>query len=197
MDARVKFSVDDLWTPQLPLPGKAVLTAIGARAGEAWECEELIRRVRIGYNTRLQTTLGRALLDEDRVELNPHLLREHPGELVGTLVHELAHIVVHRHYGKAGSHGLHFRTLMAAVRLSPAATHKLPTAHLRRRRRRLLYLHRCSDCGYSFIARSVRRNYYCLACGPEMTWNIVRAPSTTAGRKHLKDLATACGTPIT
>lgn len=193
----MKFSVDDLWTPELPLPGRPVLAAIAARAGAAWECPDLHRRVRIGYNARLRTTLGRALLDEGCVELNPRLLREHPAELVGTLVHELAHLVVCRRYGRGGSHGLHFRTLMAAVRLSPAATHKLPTAHLRRRRRRLLYLHRCSDCGYSFIARSVRRNYYCLACGPEMTWNIVRAPSTTAGRKHLKDLATACGTPIT
>ena len=181
------FTVDDLWTPDRPLPGRGVLLAIAARAGEAWECSELTARVRVGYNGRLRTTLGRAVLDDLRVELNPRLLHDHPAELVPTLVHELAHLVVHERYGRVASHGRHFRTLMAAVRLSAAATHKLPTAHLKRRRRRYLYLHRCSDCGYSFIARSVRRNYYCIACGPEMTWDIIRAPSS----KDLTALAAA------
>ena len=194
MDPRVTFTVDDLWTPAKALPGRGGLLAIAARAGEAWECPDLTARVRVGYNGRLRTTLGRAVLDDLRVELNPRLLREHPAELVPTLVHELAHLVVHERYGRVASHGRHFRTLMAAVRLSPAATHKLPTAHLKRRRRRYLYLHRCSDCGYSFIARSVRRNSYCIACGPEMTWDIIRAPSSKEGRKHLTGLAAGTAT---
>lgn len=184
MDAKGQFRVDDLWRGRLPLPGRSVLTAIARRCGRIWESPQLHRNVRIAYNPHLRSTLGRALLDDRLVELNTRLLTEHPGELVLTLVHELAHVVVHIRYGGAAApHGLYFRTLMRAVNLSPKATHRLPVAHLRRRR--YLYLHCCSDCGYTFIAASVRRNCYCIACGPDMTWHVTRAPDSPEGRKAL------------
>jgi len=184
MDADKRFSVDDLWRPGMPLPTRALLTAIARRAADAWDMPDLPDRVRIAYNPRLRTALGRALLDRGVVELNTHLLSEHPDQLVETLVHELAHLAVYMRYGPVRPHGEHFRTLMRAVGLSPATTHTLPVAHLRRRR--YLYLHRCSDCGYSFIAPSVRRNVYCSACGPDMTWDVYRAPRTQAGRAMLR-----------
>ena len=110
---------------------------------------------------------------------------------VGTLIHELAHVVVYLRYGAVPPHGRHFRTLMRAVNLSAKATHDLPVAHLRRQRRRrprqkYLYLHRCDECGYSFVARSIRRGYYCTACGPTMNWDVFRTPDTADGRKRLK-----------
>jgi len=184
----MRLVVDDLWTPELPLPGRSVLTAIAVRCGAAWEMPDLAERVRIGYNPRLRTTLGRAALDRRRVELNPRILLRHPGELVPTLVHELAHLVVHMRYGAVPPHGIHFRTLMRAVNLSPGATHNLPIEHLKRPRRRYLYLHRCSGCEYSFVARSVRRGYYCTACGPGMAWDVVRVLNTAKGREFLQSV---------
>lgn len=187
MEVAKQFSVTDLWTPNRPLPGKPILIAITERLGEAWNFRGLGRKVSVRYNPRLRSTAGRALLDDCCVELNTRLLREHPEEFVGVLAHELAHIVVQLRYGRVAPHGLHFRTLLRAVNLSDNRTHTLPVAHLKHRRRRYLYLHRCSDCGYAFIARSIRRNYYCRACSPEMTWNILRAPNTKQGRDALKE----------
>lgn len=178
------FIVEDLWTPDQPLPSRRTLVAIARRCGSAWECSDLHRRVTIIYNQRLETTLGRAILDEDLVELNVRLLQQHPAELVPTLAHELAHLVVHRRYGRVPPHGLHFRALMRAVNLSPEATHDLPVA--RRRARKYLYLHVCSRCGRTFIDRRVRRDCYCTACGPRMEWDVLRAPNSRAGLAALK-----------
>jgi predicted SprT family Zn-dependent metalloprotease len=165
-----------------------VLSAIVERLGRVWNFSVVRNGVRITYNPRLRSTLGRAFLDEKRIELNPHLLREHPRELLNVLGHELAHIVVYLRHGWVPQHGAHFRILMQAVNLAPHATHNLPSGHLRRRRRRYLYLHRCSDCRYQFVARKVRRDYYCATCGPGMKWKVLRVPNTTTGRKTMKSL---------
>ena len=182
------FSVHDLWRPAKgnSLPAGQTLDAMARRCGTYWEEPNLDRWTLIGYNGRLRTTLGRALLEERRVELNPRLLHEHPTELVPTLVHELAHLVVYRRYGRATPHGIQFRTLMRAVNLSPKATHDLPADKFKSRRRRYLYLHRCDKCGQTFIARKVYRNYFCSICGPKMNWNMFRAPDTPRGRKMLE-----------
>jgi len=186
MDAGKRFSVDDLWQEGSPLPTLRTLKAIAQRCADAWDMPHLPREVTFGYNGRLRTTLGRAILADRHVELNIRLLMEHPEELVTTFVHELAHLAVSIRYGRVAPHGFEFRTLMHAVGLSPAATHDLPVAHLKQRRTRYLYLHRCSDCGYSFIVRSVRRNIYCSACGPDMTWDIFRAPQSDKGLAQLR-----------
>jgi len=185
----MKFKVDDLWTPDQPLPCQPLLRLLIGRAGLAWGCPDLPERISIGYNTRMRSTLGRAVLEKSRVELNPRLLRAHPNQFIPTLVHELAHLVVYQRYGRVPPHGPPWRALMAAVKIRPAATHKLPTAHLRRARRRYLYLHRCSQCGMTFLARSVRRNCFCRACGPGMTWAIHRAPDGPEGLRALRNLA--------
>ena len=183
-----RFDVSDLWRPGNPLPTGAILTAVAERCGEAWEIPDLARRVTIVYNPRLRTTLGRAILDDDRVELNVHLLRAYPDELLGTVIHELAHLVVRMRYGEVRPHGREFKALMRAVNMPADATHHLDTARLKLRRRRYIYLHRCGNCGTMFIARKPRRDCYCRACGPEMSWTILRAPATTAGRRKLKEI---------
>ncbi len=187
--SRVKLDTGDLWSPGDPLPGGAVLRRMAARVAALWEMPELVD-VTIGYNGRLRTTLGRALLDEGRVELNPRLLRDHPDQLVSTLAHELAHLAVHVRFGRrAGAHGREFRTLMRALNLDARATHNLPVEHLRRRRRRYIYLHRCDQCGRSAIARRVLRDRICSRCGPGMQWDVYRVPDTPAGRALLETLA--------
>ncbi|MDP6546714.1 MAG: SprT-like domain-containing protein [Phycisphaerae bacterium] len=185
---RVLFDFSDLWKTGDPLPARATLKAIADRCGQAWEIPDLARRVTIVYNPRLRTTLGRAILDDNRVELNVHLLRAYPDELLVTVVHELAHLAVRMRYGKVRPHGREFKALMGAVNMSADATHHLDTARVKLQRRRYVYLHRCADCGMMFIARKPRRDCYCKACGPEMSWNILRAPATTAGRRKLKEI---------
>lgn len=184
--AAVTFCVDDIWQPGETLPAGDQLYAIAQRCACCWGINKLPARIRITYNPRLRTTAGRAILDDRRVELNTRLLSKHPEHLVPTLVHELAHVVAYMRNGKSAPHGRGFRELMHAAGLSPQATHSLPTGHLRRRRRSFLYLHRCSDCSCSFIARRVRRDCYCQACGPDMSWTIFRAPNTAKGRQLLE-----------
>ncbi len=179
------LDVSDLWTPDQPLPDGPVLRRLTDRIGAAWDVAVLSGQVRTGYNPRLRTTLGRALLDERTVELNPALLRDHPGELLATLVHELAHLVVHARYPRAAAHGREFRTLMAAAGFTGEATHSLPVAHLRRRRQRYVYLHLCQGCGRGFIARSLRRSLPCPLCDRSAAWTVHRAPATRAGHDAL------------
>ncbi len=176
------------------LPARAELLAFARKLSETWKYPALVK-VRIGYNQRLRSTLGRAILCPQpgrcQVELNTRLLHEHPGEVYDVLAHELAHVVGHFRDRRGTAHGKSFRELMKVAGYSPQATHDLPTEHLRRKRRKYLYLHHCGDCGYTFIARNVKRNCYCVACGPEMAWDIFRAPNTVQGRARLKEMQTA------
>lgn len=181
---------DDVWRPRKgePLPTPRTLASIAARCGQAWDTPGLGRRVRIRYNPRLRTTIGRAFLEEDLIELNPRMLADHPNELIPTLVHELAHMVVHWRHGVVRPHGIEFRTLMRCLNLSPDATHSVPVGAYRVRRKRYLYLHVCKRCGASFLARRVSRQYYCGACGPRMDWEILRATDTLNGRRALQSV---------
>ena len=63
-----------------------------------WACP---RRVRVIFNLRLRSSLGRADFSSATVELNPHLLDRHPAELVPTLVHEVCHLAA----GARAGHG--------------------------------------------------------------------------------------------
>ncbi len=138
MKVRREFDTSDLWQPSGPLPSGKVLHAIAHRCGVFWDCTDLADRATIGYNPRMRTALGQARLEDGCVELNPRLLMEHPEELVETLVHELAHLVVYWRYGKVRPHGREFFTMMRAVNLSGKATHTLNVDHLRRRRTALV-----------------------------------------------------------
>ncbi len=75
------------------LPARAELLAFARKLSETWKYPALVK-VRIGYNQRLRSTLGRAILHRRpgrcQVELNTRLLHEHPGEVYDVLAHELA-----------------------------------------------------------------------------------------------------------
>jgi len=185
-DSVLKF--DDLWQPTQPLPGPDVLQAVAWRCGKAWGVPLLHRRVRIAYNDRMRSALGRAHLREETVCLNLRLLQQDPQQLLPTLVHELAHVAVHLVHGPVAPHGREFRRLMAIAGMPASARMHVAAGDLRRRRADYLYLHRCGKCGYSFLARRVRRDCYCKACGPEMDWIVHRAPASEAGMEALKQL---------
>ena len=187
----ITLEIESLWTPEKPLPTLPVLRKIVAHFEAPWDAPGLAKQVRIGYNPRLRTTIGRAALQAMRVELNPRLLIDHPQELVPTIGHELAHLVAHKKFGLVEPHGLEFQALMRAVGLSTKATHNLPVAHLRQKRQRFIYVHKCSDCGMTFAARSQKRNHYCKTCGPSMTWDIFKIPNTPAGEKIANQILNA------
>jgi len=163
--------------------------------GALWKCSGELADVQISYNPRLRTTLGRAMLDERRVELNPRLLCAHPGEIVPTLVHELAHLVVHARCGRGKPHGRRWAALMHAAGLTPSRTHNLPAAKkLRRTRRRFIYVHRCVECGMTFPAGKPRHDLYCGTCGPDTPWTILRVVDTPRGRAVAKRMVAAAET---
>ncbi len=126
MNSMQQLSFIDIWRPGRSLPTKKTLHAIAGRVLALWRQKRLLRRLQICYNPRLFSTIGRAILEKYRIELNPLLLLEHPRQLIPTLIHELAHIAVFDRYGHVPLHGEEFRALMQSLNLSPQATHDLP-----------------------------------------------------------------------
>ena len=119
------IQLDDLWTPDQPLPDGEVLRALARRVLAAWGHAEWADDIRFGYNGRLRRCLGRAFFKQGRIDLNPRLLSAHPSQVVPTLVHELAHVAAYRLFGEVNAHGLHFRTLMAKAGFRGRATVRL------------------------------------------------------------------------
>lgn len=108
---------------------------------ERWNTDFLRYVIRVAWNSRLRTTIGRAFIEDMVVELNPRLLARHPEEVRGVLIHEVAHLVVHRLHGNQPEHGRIWRAYMKHAGESTRATHELDVEglrnrHGRRRRRR-------------------------------------------------------------
>jgi len=104
---------------------------------ERWAVEDLRAVIQIRWNSRLKTTIGRALLDDMVLELNPRLLARHPSEVKPVLIHEAAHLVVRRLFGpQEAAHGRVWKAYMRHAGESTKATHDLDTGNLRTPRRR-------------------------------------------------------------
>lgn len=109
-----------------------------------WNAEEMRAQITWRWNSRLRTTIGRAMLEDMVLELNPLLLGRNPEEMRGVVVHELAHLVTTKRYGfTVNPHGAEWKALMRASGESTRATHTLNVDGLRakkprRRRRRKL-----------------------------------------------------------
>jgi len=121
----ISLSLDDLWTPDQPLPDGALLRTLAWRVLEAWGHAEWADGIRFGYNGRLRRSLGRAFYKDGRIDLNPRLLSANPSQVIPTLVHELAHVATYRLFGDVGAHGPHFRVLMAQAGFKGRATVRL------------------------------------------------------------------------
>ena len=102
-----------------------------------WGAEEFATRLRWCWNPRLRTTIGRALLEDGVLELNPLLLGRHPEEMRPVVIHELAHLVVTARHGlRMAPHGAQWMELMHQAGESTRATHNLDVEGLRVKRRR-------------------------------------------------------------
>jgi predicted SprT family Zn-dependent metalloprotease len=118
------------------------------------------RGLRVWFNPRLRTAIGRADFSARAIELNARLLDRHPEELVPTLVHELCHLVA----GARAGHGARWRDAVVALGFRPETCHRLDVADLAVRRRAWTWS--CVRCGETY-RRGHRRasRYLCGRCG--------------------------------
>ena len=130
-----------------------------------------IPSVQVRLNSRMRSVLGRAYIEDRRIELNERLLKKHPEELAPTLAHELAHVIAPVLYGRNGYfHRLGWKKIMTALGFEPTRTHSLDVDELKRPQRILSW----ATCGcpgrkHPIRARVYRnmkrhRHYACLKC---------------------------------
>jgi len=112
---------------------------------------ELGKRVRVKWNSRLQTTAGRAHYEEDCIELNPLLITVSDiAEIERTLKHELAHLVAYERCGKVQRrrlqpHGPEWQEACDDLGISgEARCHELELPGRQMRRR---FVYDCPVCG--------------------------------------------------
>src|SRR5205807_6641427 len=89
----------------------------------------LTDRVRVEWNERMRTTVGRADFRRCLVSLNPALQEFGPAEIDRTLLHELAHLLAHFRFGRRRiqPHGREWRTACCELGISgERAGHTLP-----------------------------------------------------------------------
>lgn len=129
---------------------------------------ELSTRIVVGWNIRMRTTAGIALVSSWEIWLNPALLEISDEEVERTLLHELAHLLAHyrhprRRYRRIQPHGIEWREACRDLGIAgEARTHQLPFKRLKMQRR---YLLRCPACGESHErVRPPTRRVACLAC---------------------------------
>jgi len=123
---------------------------------------ELARRVRVAWNSRMQTTAGRAWWPDRLIELNPKLKELSPEEVWRTLRHELAHLVAYERAGRRRIevHGAEWRAACAELGIPDEQPfHSLP---FKRKRLRRNFAYICPQC-YTTIRR-VKRIERMVAC---------------------------------
>ncbi|MEO8505907.1 MAG: SprT-like domain-containing protein [Acidobacteriota bacterium] len=117
-------------------------------------------RVRVVFNGRMRTAIGRCEPGRGRIYLNPRLLDRYPAELVPTIVHELCHVVA----GLRAGHGPRWQELMRRCGFKPDLYHDLDVSAFESHRRSWRW--RCRACGYAYIRKTRSANSYrCGSCG--------------------------------
>ncbi len=118
---------------------------------------------------RASVQAGKAWPSDRRILLHAELLK--PGreeDRNATFLHECAHILADRRYGRACKHGPLWRATIVALGELPTAHHEISylsrTAHAK-------VVWTCTSCGetYPFVRKPRRRirDCYCRLCGPE------------------------------
>lgn len=125
----------------------------------------LASSVKAGWNSRMRTTAGVAVLNRNEIWLNPGLREVSGEEVKRTLLHELAHLLArHRHpHRRIDPHGAEWRAARRDLGIpGESRTHRLPF-HARRLKRRFIL--RCPVCGrHHERVRRPRRPLACLHC---------------------------------
>lgn len=112
-----------------------------------------------GFNRRKQT-LGLCWYDRRRIELSAHLVeRNGPGEVLDTILHEVAHALV----GPGHGHDDVWRRMCARVGARPQRCGQADMPAGR-------WQAGCGGCGTTFHRHrrpKARTDWFCRTCGPE------------------------------
>ena len=126
---------------------------------------ELMPKLIVGWNRRMRTTAGVAIVSNSEIWLNPALKAVSEAEIERTLLHELAHLLAHcRHdHRRLQPHGREWSQACRDLGIEgEARTHQLPFKQRPMKRR---YRLRCPVCGESHDrVRTPKRRVACLAC---------------------------------
>ncbi len=141
------------------------MKAEAAAAARALGLHRLSTALDIQWNSRLQTTAGRASSPLYRIELNPRLIEVGIKEIRRTMLHELAHLVAKERAGRRNiqAHGPEWRQACKDLGIpGESRTHSLDWASRRQRRK---FLYTCPQCLKSIErVRPFRRVVACAAC---------------------------------
>ena len=115
------------------------------------------------------TSAGTAWLEKNEIRLNPVLLLENQREFIDEVVpHELAHLLVWKHFGRVAPHGKEWKGMMEAVLGVPARrTHQFELESVRRN----TFPYRCQCQQHQLTVRRHNRvvrgeaTYRCVKCG--------------------------------
>src|SRR5437764_7532459 len=160
--SQLEFCFDAPVTAQLPSArelqdrGRSLLRGLDAGI--------LTDHLRVEWNERMRTTVGRADFRRCLISLNPALQKFGPAEIDRTLRHELAHLLAHsRSRRRILPHGREWRKACRDLGIpGERAGHTLPLVGRALRRR---FVYRCKSCQRHFPrVRRIRRATACLAC---------------------------------
>ena len=150
---------------QLTLPSASKMRDRAAGLLRELKANKLARRLRVEWNRRMRTTVGRADYSRSLISLNPALQSFGLNEIDRTLRHELAHLMAQFRAGRRRilPHGAEWRKACRDLGLDgERACHKLPLAARSIARR---FLYRCGNCQRAFPrVRRIRRATACLVC---------------------------------
>lgn len=128
-------------------------------------CDALAKKVRVCWNSALQTTAGTANYSLTLISLSPVLVAFGEAEIARTLRHELAHLVAQFRVGRKRiqPHGVAWKRACADLGIGDEKRcHTLP---LPRRKVARRYIYRCPVCADEIRrVHPFRRRVACLAC---------------------------------
>ena len=152
-------------TPVLcPWPSAADLQECAVSLLLGLGAENLAARLRVDWNDRMRTTVGRADFQRCLILLNPALQQFGLAEIDRTLRHELAHLLAHfRSRRRILPHGPQWRKACYDLGIpGERAAHTLPLIGRALRRR---FVYQCAQCQRHFSRmHRIRRATACLDC---------------------------------
>ena len=122
------------------------LTCWCAEAANDLDLRHLAKQVKVFWNSRMQTTAGRAIWPDRCIELNPKLRACGEDEVWRTLKHELAHLVAYERYGRRciEPHGAEWQLACADLGIpGEGAYHSLP---FKKRKVTRKHIYICPGC---------------------------------------------------